>query len=681
MNSYCLLQEISRAMEGQRTQEKDLPAEPDVRTVKNLFLLLVADRYLHPEIYGKCVRWSRRNMLEIIERNAPLIHAFSVFFAEIITGLEKYEQDIIRLNEWMDNISRDELLHLPGHVHEFIMSFSGARKKQGSYYTPSDIVKYMVENSLNYLIKSCGNHHTENIKVLDPACGGASFLIETWKQLVEWGFPELKALESIYGTDIDEEAVNLSIFVLTVAVLGSGRENIDVQKIKNILQNQIKPGNALAVPGRMFNGAINWEKVFPLVFGPGIPRNLKGFSLVIGNPPYIPNKLIPAREKKYYRENYISATGQYDLSVVFMEQGLNLLRRQGVLSYIISNKFMAADYGESIRREILLNRKLIELIDVSTIKAFERVSVYPVIINLEKTKPNGEKNFVTLQKVRSLKELGRIAPVEIDQRYFLSRRGCLITTQLTGDILPVINKIERIFGRINVKYVRCGLAETGFNKWIVEAREENDKTEEGIYPFVRAGHIKPYRITSYDRIDASHIKPSARKEFKGPKLVIPGIARRLMAAVDWTDSILGRVYYIKETETEFALEYLAVLFNSILLNFYYRVMYWPVHLAGDYLRFNSTYIANIPVYSAFDEESGKRTQVTVNIAQLGRRMLADSRARNKLPQDTGTLANKAEALVFELYGLNVKEADIVMRFMGITELQRTEIISLMGAGE
>ncbi len=692
MNNYCLPNKIFQALAGHRTGDNGASPGPEARTVKNIVLLVVADRLLHPENHGECGRWSKRDVAAMMARNAPLMQVFSCFFKEIASEWENHARTVAKINDCLQDVRDDELLHIPGQVHEFMIGSAcagafapaegcSARKKQGSYYTPSYIVRYMVEQSLNYLADSAGEHRLRSFKALDPACGGASFPVEICRQLLRWGLSGQEALESVYGTDIDEEAVDLSIFVLTVAVLAADPQNLGADQIKLQLQKQFKTGNALAAPDKVISGGINWGEMFPSVFGTGISRDQKGFDLVIGNPPYISNKLIPADEKRYYRENYLSARRQFDLSVPFLEQGVNLLKKKGLLCYITSNKFLAADYGKSLRQEILHKNRLIKLIDVSTIKAFENASAYPVIITVEKRKPAEGKNLVRIYRVDNWEELAESAPVEIDQDFFRGHSDYLITTQLNGEILPVINKIEGIRGRVPRKVIRCGLAETGFNKWVSKIPPESGTLYGGIYPFIRAGHIKPYKIINHDYIDTRHINSADREEFQGPKLVIPGIAKKLKAAVDYSDSVLGRVYFIRETETELDLRYLGVLFNSMVLNFYYRVMYWPVHLSGGYLRFNSTYIANIPVYSGQAGPSLVKKKLVSDIITLGQQLLDDCAGREKQPsKETELAVCKAEALVFLLYGLDSKEADAVMKFMRINEQKRQEIKNLMEEG-
>lgn len=78
----------------------------------------------------------------------------------------------------------------------------------------------------------------------------------------------------------------------------------------------------------------------------------EGFDIVIGNPPYLRVQGIqqanPAAAD-YYKRNYVSATGSFDLYVLFMERGLQLIRDGGVLNYINPDKWVNASFGKGIR--------------------------------------------------------------------------------------------------------------------------------------------------------------------------------------------------------------------------------------------------------------------------------------------------------------------------------------------
>lgn len=86
-----------------------------------------------------------------------------------------------------------------------------------------------------------------------------------------------------------------------------------------------------------------------------------GFDVVLGNPPYIRQEAI--KHLKADLKNYQVYTGTSDLYTYFYESGFNLLKEQGILAFITSNKWMRAKYGEKLRAFFLEQTTLLQLID------------------------------------------------------------------------------------------------------------------------------------------------------------------------------------------------------------------------------------------------------------------------------------------------------------------------------
>ncbi len=201
------------------------------------------------------------------------------------------------------------------------------RKKDGVYYTPKYITKYIVDNTVGKLcqekkeelgiveeeyFKGRKGRHKSTIKELDahlqqyrdwllqlticdPACGSGAFLNQALDFLIKEHhyIDELHAklfedpivfqdientiLENnLYGVDINEESVEIAKLSLWLRTAQKGRK-------LTTLSNNIKCGNSLiddpAVAG---DKAFNWQKEFPKIF-----RKWSGFDVVIGNPPYV----------------------------------------------------------------------------------------------------------------------------------------------------------------------------------------------------------------------------------------------------------------------------------------------------------------------------------------------------------------------------------------------------------
>ena len=108
-------------------------------------------------------------------------------------------------------------------------------------------------------------------------------------------------------------------------------------------------------------------------FDPDWMFGLKGFDVVIGNPPYLRIQGIQqanAKAAKYYKENYDSATGSFDLYVIFIERGMQLLSEDGLLNYINPDKWINASFGKGIRSYCLKNKNVHRLVSFGSHQVF-----------------------------------------------------------------------------------------------------------------------------------------------------------------------------------------------------------------------------------------------------------------------------------------------------------------------
>ncbi len=146
---------------------------------------------------------------------------------------------------------------------------------------------------------------------------------------------------------------------------------------------------------KIYQNAFEWRFEFPEVLDDN--GDFIGFDVAIGNPPYIRQESIK-EIKPYLKNNYEVFTGTADLLIYFFELGLKLIRKQSSLSMIVSNKFMKADYGHSLR-SLITKHQIDEIIDFGELPVFDEASTFPVILNLTK---NGDKPRLTFAQVKSL---------------------------------------------------------------------------------------------------------------------------------------------------------------------------------------------------------------------------------------------------------------------------------------
>ena len=305
----------------------------------------------------------------------------------------------------------------------------GRRKTQGVYYTPAFITQYIVGVALGGYLKrkeealwqemgidqiranavnkrraakmQLWERYRDQVlaqtKVIDPACGSGAFLIAAFDYLngeYERVNEKLAALQqqdesgevigqrsvfdptktilnqNLYGVDLSPESVEITKLSLWLKTAERG-------KALTYLDDNIKVGNSIIADAAVDAYAFDWDAEFAEVFASG------GFDVVIGNPPYVRQELLTPF-KPYLQEHYAAYDGVADIYVYFYEKGLKILRPQGILSYIVTNKWLKAGYGEPLRQFFAENSVFEQIIDFGHAPIFEDADVFPCIVSVRK---------------------------------------------------------------------------------------------------------------------------------------------------------------------------------------------------------------------------------------------------------------------------------------------------------
>lgn len=321
------------------------------------------------------------------------------------------------------------------------------RKKDGIFYTPRYITKYIVDNTVGRLCseqkqryeidesrfakdpnrsqkekKQCIEQLKQyrewllQLTICDPACGSGAFLNEALSFLIQEHayIDQLQAnlfgdrllltdvessiLENnLYGVDINEESVEIAKLALWLRTAKPRRK-------LNTLSNNIQCGNSLVDDPLASDKAFDWQAVFPKVFERG------GFDVIIGNPPYVQLQSMKESSAILEQKGYQTFERTGDLYCLFYEKGNQLLRSNGLLGFITSNKWMRAGYGKSLRQYLLTHTQILLLVDVGA-GIFSSATVDSNLLFFEKkADPSNtsipaidisqEKNFTDLEQYK-----------------------------------------------------------------------------------------------------------------------------------------------------------------------------------------------------------------------------------------------------------------------------------------
>lgn len=433
-----------------------------------LFIFFAEDRLLLPPNSIRAIVNQWTDLRDKYDEYFPLYDRFKKYFGYMNTGHKGQQHDIFAYNgglfatdEVLDNIKiNDDLLYkhtinlsnydfesevsvnILGHIFEHSLNdideiqaeIQGVateqsktkRKKDGVFYTPKYITKYIVDNTVG---KLCEEKKTEldiqeaeyekerkgrqkatlkklsqkledyrnwllQITICDPACGSGAFLNQALEFLIaeHQYIDELQAklfgdamvlseventiLENnIYGVDINEESVEIAKLSLWLRTAQKGRKLTS-------LNNNIKCGNSLIDdPSVAGNKAFNWQNEFPEVFAKG------GFDIIIGNPPYV-----KARDnddilgRKFIEKKYKSPYKMWDLYVPFIEKGIELIKEKGLSAMIIPDTIGKSDYTTKLVDLIEENYFLYQIDFFPDIYVFQNVGVRSKITFIQKLK-------------------------------------------------------------------------------------------------------------------------------------------------------------------------------------------------------------------------------------------------------------------------------------------------------
>jgi len=414
------------------------------RQLNNLFKAL--DKGLHPRIHkfnGGLFRHNE-NIEKLLIKDVLLkkilelgrydfesdlnVNILGHIFEQSITDIESLKKDI------SDNI-KIEYSETDNEVtYKPIYSETNKRKKDGIYYTPETITRYIVTNTVGKWLADKKNEigidelsdfpinsneqkrHIElwhkyefvlkNIKILDPACGSGAFLTQTFDFLLhEWlivlDVTEKLQIEhhtsentkkvGLFVHEIDKTArkiaqikkdiVNKNLFGVDL-----NSESVEITKLglwlksasKNdplaLLDSNIKCGNSL-----ISDKSFDWNIDFKEIIQNG------GFDVIIGNPPYVGQKgnkdVFSSLKTSQWADFY---ERKQDIYYYFYKLSVDLVTQDGLIGFITPQSWLTAYAASNLRKYLADKCSLIKVWDTSTQKIFTDASINSMIFILKK---------------------------------------------------------------------------------------------------------------------------------------------------------------------------------------------------------------------------------------------------------------------------------------------------------
>lgn len=581
------------------------------------------------------------------------------------------------------------------------------RKKDGVFYTPKYITKYIVDNTVGKLctekkaeIKLIEEeYHTDKnlqtktkkalldkltsyrewllqLTICDPACGSGAFLNQALEFLIAEHryIDELQAklmgdsmvlsdvetsiLENnIYGVDLNDESIEIAKLSLWLRTAQKGRK-------LNSLNNNIKCGNSLIDDTKVAGEkAFSWEKEFPEVFDRG------GFDVIIGNPPYVQLQSLGSESETLKNIGYETFDKGADLYCLFTEKGYNLLKKGGIQSFIMPNKWMIVSYGKPLRR-FLSKTGLKEILNFGDIQFFEGAATIVCIFVTQKlsnpfdvkvlslNQRNYSGDFFNDISIKSYKEsidnFGEnewiIKPVDVSKKLNKMKKNGIPLKELSVNIFRGI-----LTGYNEAFYIDL---ETK-NKLI----SEDPKSDELIKMMIRGRDVIPYGYSDfeyligtfpslkidiekypsiknhlmsfgYDRLKQTGDKGARKKtsgnwfetqdsisywrEFTKPKIIYPNMTSLFPFMYDESGVFANQKCFILSSKDEnISLLALTAIFNSSLCKLW--INYNCPELLGGTREISKVYFEKFPV-PFFDD---KQKNILENFTNLNNKKTTD----------------------------------------------------------
>ncbi|WP_411665427.1 class I SAM-dependent DNA methyltransferase [Campylobacter coli] len=456
------------------------------------------------------------------------------------------------------------------------------------------------------------------------------------------------------------------------------------------------------------NHPFEWRFEFPEILDDD--GNFKGFDLIIGNPPYIRQEELKEL-KPHLAKNYKVYKGTSDIYTYFYELGFNVLKENGILSFITSNKYTRAGYGEALREFLLKNTYILKYIDLNGIKVFDSATVDTSILCFEKSKSKDNKFKYLALSNEILKTCAYNIGLYKDFAEFsqnsLSKESFTFSDENTSALKAKIERIGTPLKEWQGLNIYRGIL-TGYNEAFIITTEkrneilanckdeaEKERTAKLIHKMLRGRDIKRYSyewaglwvigtfpslkldIEQYPalkqylsqflpRIEQSGEKGCRKKtsnkwfetqdniayyeEFEKEKIVYPETTQGAYFVYDNKGIFLEKTAFFIVCEN---LKYLLGLLSSNLITYYYKNFSQGCKLGTKGYQYNKHALENLPI----PKINSKNQNIVDELINLVDEILkAKEQDKNANTQE---LENKINSIVYKLYNLNNEEIRII----------------------
>lgn len=633
-----------------------------------LFIFFAEDRLLLPpnSIREILNQWQQ---LKDLDNYVPLYDRFRKYFGYLHTGHMGKHHEIFAYNgglflpdEVLDTITIDDNIlyegtktlsnydfdtevdvNILGHIFEHSLTeieelqteLEGKpleknktkRKKEGVFYTPRYITKYIVENTVGMLCNEqkaalqindetfAPQKRKANKKVLlqkvetyrnwllqlticDPACGSGAFLNAALEYLVAEHrtldeltarmlgepivYPDIDNIileQNIFGVDINEDAIDIAKLSLWLHTAKKGR------KLSNLSGNILCGNSLISDPAVAGEKAFDWQASFKAVFDKG------GFDVVIGNPPYVDIKALNKDIVTHYFNEFSTANNRINLFAIFIEKSLSILDDRSCMSLIIPSSLLTQESYLGLRK-LLLNtthlKSIVRLPNESFGGSAGEVKVDTIILTLQKE--NNSDALIDVIVYKGFERVNEIAPhnayrhLTIPQQSWRNSDSFVFRINTNDGIDAILEKMEQGTERFEDCSSFC-LGLTPYDKYKGHSADQiinrvfhsNYKKDETFKKLLAGNDVTRYNVKWNGEEWISYGKwlgaPRENKFFIEKRILVKQIidwsSKRIWAALATEELYNTQNAFNIIPNEDYLAEYLIALLNSKLFTFYH----------------------------------------------------------------------------------------------------------------
>ena len=227
------------------------------------------------------------------------------------------------------------------------------------------------------------------------------------------------------------------------------------------------------------------------------PDVKEGFDIVIGNPPYVQIQKLKSKQKDFENQNYKTYQRTGDIYCLFYERAIDLLKQDGILCFITSNKWMRAGYGESMRNYFIEKTNPLQLIDFGGVQIFDNATVDTNILITQKAENQNQLKGCLIDKTSYNKSSNISTFFRQNALKLNPKNGWVVMSEMAQQIKTKIEKIGTPLKDWDIQ-INYGI-KTGYNEAFIIDKAKKDEliakspnSAEVIRPILRGRDIKKY---------------------------------------------------------------------------------------------------------------------------------------------------------------------------------------------